>query len=646
MIQFRPADLSDLPFLLELEQASFKPSRAASAASIRRSIISSHQWVLIAEVEHMPIASAVVFIHENSLRIYSIAVAKECQGLTYGKKIMHHIMDYAKANQKAIISVEADATDIQLMRFYESFGFKIIKELKDYYGTNEPAYRMQLILDNQTYLKRRKISNIVVVDREIPWLASISNIHLVYAEKFLTEEKYQKAKGVRVFNLCSSYEYQSLGYYVSLLAQARLQRVIPNVATIKDFQVGEIIETIGEEANDLIQKSLKHLTSSTFAIQSYFGLTPIKKYRKLIRALYQLFEAPILEFYFEKTYEWSLKKVTPIPFSMIQPDWNVESYAEQYFNQKRFSISRFKDYTYDLAILIDPEEKTPPSCKVALSKFKVAAEKIGFFTEFITKNDIDRIPEFDALFIRTTTNVNDYTYQFSRYAYAEGLSVIDDPWSILKCSNKLFFAEAMKKAEVSVPKTLFVSKKTVAEDIIKALDFPLILKQPDSAFSLGVFKIRSKEELEEKLEQLLACSELVVAQQFIHSTFDWRIGILDHKPIFACKYHMAKNHWQIINWQYKKLKDKEGYTEAIAIDEVPTKVLETAIQAAMAMGDGFYGVDLKEASGQVYVMEVNDNPNVEYRKEDQILQDDLYKKIIKTLFTRIESARNIKRKIS
>ncbi len=37
---------------------------------------------------------------------------------------------------------------------------------------------------------------------------------------------------------------------------------------------------------------------------------------------------------------------------------------------------------------------------------------MGLSTEIITKNDFDRIPEFDALFIRETTAVNHHTYRF------------------------------------------------------------------------------------------------------------------------------------------------------------------------------------------------------------------------------------------
>jgi glutathione synthase/RimK-type ligase-like ATP-grasp enzyme len=139
---------------------------------------------------------------------------------------------------------------------------------------------------------------------------------------------------------------------------------------------------------------------------------------------------------------------------------------------------------------------------------------------------------------------------------------------------------------------------------------------------------------------------LVIAQDFLKSTFDWRVGVLDSKPLFACKYYMAKNHWQILNWNAKKKRDFEGNVETLSVEMVPKNVLSTAVKAASVMGDGFYGVDLKEIDGKVYVIEVNDNPNVDYRHEDIILENELYLAVMKSLFNRIESQRSVKRTIS
>lgn len=644
--QIRKANTSDIPFLIKLEAGSFDASRQSNPSSIKNSIDSSHQVVWILSINDVDVASAIVFLYPKSMRIYSIAVIESYRGQSLGKQLMEHIINQAIQQGCYKVTLEVDAQNLDLMHWYEFFGFRVDYDLKDYYGQNQPAFRMSLVLEKRPSYKRKKITNVVVVDTEVEWLKSIETIDMVDAQTFISNPKYQSTKGLRIFNLCSSYAYQSLGYYVSLLASARNQRVIPNVATIKDFSDASIIESIGDEVHELIQKSLASIQDHQFTLYVYFGATARKSYSKLGKALYKLFEAPLLEFCFEKSNQWNLRMASPLPLSAVPIDESITKEAHQYFSQKRFTISRFKDYKYDLAILIDPNEKTPPSCKIALSKFKWAANKIGFYVEFVTKEDYHRIGEFDALFIRTTTSVNDYTYQFSRYAYAEGLVVIDDPWSILKCSNKLFFAESMKTANVLTPKSVAISKHSDLNSIIKELPFPLVLKEPDNAFSLGVFKVSDIDTLTKTLERMFKTSELVVAQEFIKSTFDWRVGVLDNVPLFVCKYYMAKNHWQIYNWNARSNRNMTGNVDTIPIESVPKNVLSTAIQAASVMGDGLYGVDLKEVDGKVYVIEVNDNPNVDYHIEDKILDNELYLRVMRNMFSRIETARNIKRGVS
>lgn len=52
----------------------------------------------------------------------------------------------------------------------------------------------------------------------------------------------------------------------------------------------------------------------------------------------------------------------------------------------------------------------------ALNTFKSTAESMGHTFEFIYKNDIPRIPDFDALFIRATTDLGNVAYIASRLA--------------------------------------------------------------------------------------------------------------------------------------------------------------------------------------------------------------------------------------
>lgn len=71
------------------------------------------------------------------------------------------------------------------------------------------------------------------------------------------------------------------------------------------------------------------------------------------------------------------------------------------------------------------------------------------------------------------------------------------------------------------------------------------------------------------------------------------------------------------------------------LSKVPGKVLKTALKAANLIGNGFYGVDLKEYQDQVYVIEVNDNPSIETDVEDALLGDHLYFSVMQSFLTRL-----------
>jgi glutathione synthase/RimK-type ligase-like ATP-grasp enzyme len=162
---------------------------------------------------------------------------------------------------------------------------------------------------------------------------------------------------------------------------------------------------------------------------------------------------------------------------------------------------------------------------------------------------------------------------------------------------------------------------------------------------VGVIKVNSGQELIDALKTMFRNSDMVIAQEFLYSEYDWRIGVLDNMPLFACKYYMAKDHWQIYNWQASK-DDGSGDSETIPVEQVPEAVMKVALKAASLMGDGLYGVDLKMVGDKVYLIEVNDNPNIDAGIEDAVLKKDIYTKIMQTLLQRIELSRNTKRLVA
>ncbi len=472
------------------------------------------------------------------------------------------------------------------------------------------------------------------------WPTSIPNAEVVDAKEYLTNPVYNELRGTRVFNLCKSYRYQSTGYYVSLLAEARGHKPLPSVTTSQELKTQAIVRMVSDDMVELIQKTLAPLRSETFDLSIYFGCNMAKRYSRLALRLFNQFQAPLMRGHFSKSASgWQLKRLTTISGNDVPAKhWPfVIETAKKHFGGRTAPAVKRSRVRYDLAILQNPEDKEPPSDSAALKKFVKAAASMGIAAEIIGRDDYGRLSEFDALFIRDTTRVNHYTYRFAQRAESEGLVVMDDPLSIVRCSNKVYLAELLTRHKVPVPRSMVVHKDQ-AKDIGRELGFPLVLKKPDSAFSVGVVKAHDQADLERKLTEFFAESDLLVVQAYLPTTFDWRIGVLDRKPLFACKYFMAAGHWQIIQHE-RKGAGRYGKFETMSIEAAPEGAVKVALKAANLIGDGLYGVDVKESAGKFYVIEVNDNPNIESRVEDIVLKDELYKRIMGVFLERIERAK-------
>ena len=175
--------------------------------------------------------------------------------------------------------------------------------------------------------------------------------------------------------------------------------------------------------------------------------------------------------------------------------------------------------------------------------------------------------------------------------------VMDDPDSILKCTNKVYLHELMTRHHIPTPKTIMVHRENL-DQVVPSLGLPCILKQPDSGFGLGVVKIETEQQLVARAIPLLDRSELLIAQQWLPTEFDWRVAVLDRRALFVCKYFMAPGHWQVIKRDLRPA--SKGERPALSIGEAPELVVNTAVKAANLIGSGFYGVDLKQIGEQCY----------------------------------------------
>ena len=480
----------------------------------------------------------------------------------------------------------------------------------------------------------------IVVENRKDWEPHFPEANIIEAKEYIANPEYLKSKHEKVINLCRSYRYLSLGYYCSLLAEARWHRVIPSVKTLSDLSSKAVYSLNLEDLDELVQKILRkraeQLEGTTFQFHIFFGQGEFAYLQDVARQIFDQFPCPLLRVELKRRETWQIASIKPLALS------NITSEQERFFIDtltahlgRRWRMPRAsKASRCDLAILHNPNEKLPPSSAAALKKFIKIGKKLNVDVDLIEKKDYAKLAEYDALFIRETTQVDHYTYHFAKKAESEGMVVIDDPDSILKCTNKVFLTEVMKAHNIPVPKTVILRKGNT-KPLTGQIPYPLVIKIPDGSFSRGVFKAEDEKQANDIAERLFKESDLILVQEFVYTEFDWRIGILNRKPLFACQYFMPAKHWQIVKHDASGTFVQGGF-KAWPIEEVPGKIVEVALKAANAIGNGFYGVDMKQFGDKLYVIEVNDNPNVDTGVEDACLGDLLYQTIIEEFVRRVE----------
>ena len=481
--------------------------------------------------------------------------------------------------------------------------------------------------------------HIIVVDRraDFPWTGQDRLV--VPAREFVTEAARRLPTSARVINLCGDFSYLSMGYYASLLAEARGQKVIPSVDVMLDLHWKRLLRIALPEINELVARTFLAEPSGgdqPLPATIFFGVADDDRLAAVGRRLFELFRCPVLRVQLRHKGTWRITEIEPISPREIRPE--QRDLLREALNRYTHAVWRrpreVAPARYSIAILHDPKEALPPSNPKALERFVRVGAQMSVDVELITRADYGRLAEYDALLIRETTNLDHHTYRFAKKAEAEGMPVIDDPRSILKCANKIYLAEMLQANGIPAPRTLILDKRRIGQ-VERELGFPAVLKVPDGSFSRGVFRAGNSDELRALSDGIFKDTDLVIAQEYMRTAFDWRVGVLDGKPLFVCQYFMARDHWQIVNHS-GAAGPEAGRATTFAVDAAPPRVVEIATRAASLIGNGLYGVDLKETPEGVFVVEINDNPNIDAGVEDAVLKDDLYRAVIAQLVRRLE----------
>ena len=481
---------------------------------------------------------------------------------------------------------------------------------------------------------------VILVDQPKDFPNADTPHKVITTSEYLARPRLFEVGRPKLLNLSRSYAYQSKGYYASLLAEARGHRVVPTVETMLELREAKLYEHALPELEDELNRCARKADfqpEGEFKFLVCFGIARDPRFESFGRLLFDWFRCPALEITVEPGRWLTIDRIRPRTLTRLENGEGTFFRECLHLHTKR----EWRDpkartvAKYDLAVLHDPNEKMPPSSVASIKYFAKIAERLSVDVEPITRRQLAELAEYDGLFIRETTSIDNHTYRFARRAWQEGMPVIDDPISMIRCTNKVFLMELLASNQVPMPQTVMLAD---IGDLPKAMDelgLPLVVKIPDGSFSRGIHKVSTPEEFRRIADELFEETDLLLAQKFLPTEFDWRVGILSGEPLFVCQYRMARGHWQIVK-HHADGSAREGGFKTFDLDQAPPEVIDIAVRAAKPIGDGLYGVDLKQTDNGIVVMEVNDNPNLEHGIEDSVGKDEVWIRLLKWYIDRFE----------
>ncbi|CAN5662221.1 hypothetical protein BH23GEM9_BH23GEM9_24080 [soil metagenome] len=509
--------------------------------------------------------------------------------------------------------------------------------------------------------------------------------------------------GTLIINLCRTLGYGTDGYYVSLLADARGQQVLPRLETsagVADpYARFRALQEAGIATLDAVEMAVRRRAAGLSAVGAgagsgaagsgtggstagpgpgdadgddadgddgglgppplvrdqdgcrqarpdevvdfiaCLGTTADPSFHALAAGVYGVWPVPLLHVRVVREDErWKVAGVThasPAGLSAEERRLVVATVTGDMNALRRGNPGARDTVRASIAVLLDPADPFSASSAETVERLARVAANMNVHVARIGASDLRRLPEYDALFIRSLTGVKLPSFQFALRAEALDMPVIDDSQSIIRCSNKVFLEELLRREGVPLPRTRIVTAHTPWTQL-EELGVPFVMKSPDGSFSAGVHKISSRVDFDVRARELLAHSPLLIAQEWLPTDYDWRITVLDGSLLFAARYFMAHGHWQIRSEEGGV--ERYGKVEAVPREEAPPHVVDIALRAARLIGRGMYGVDLKETSRGAVVIEVNDNPNLDADYEDAADGDVIYEEIVNCFLRQIEDA--------
>ncbi|MFQ5987062.1 MAG: RimK family alpha-L-glutamate ligase, partial [Thermoplasmata archaeon] len=207
--------------------------------------------------------------------------------------------------------------------------------------------------------------------------------------------------------------------------------------------------------------------------------------------------------------------------------------------------------------------------------------------------------DLDIVIPRIGRSLTELGYLILKHLATMGVATTMTANALMTARNKFLALQALLKDGVSVPRTIFLGSRLDAEEALRLLPFPAVLKLLTGTQGLGVLRVRDASEAASIVDTLCVLGQTVCIQELIpHPGGDIRIFVVANRAIGSMKRVAALHEWRT-----------NIHLGASPLDFPLDEATELmAVRAARATDLEIAGVDVVSREETSYVLEVNACP--------------------------------------
>ncbi|MEA3430236.1 MAG: RimK family alpha-L-glutamate ligase [Nanoarchaeota archaeon] len=216
--------------------------------------------------------------------------------------------------------------------------------------------------------------------------------------------------------------------------------------------------------------------------------------------------------------------------------------------------------------------------------------------------DGEEFPEYDCVYVKGSFRYANLARAVSSILRTRGTYLPLKPHSFTIGHDKLLTHVQLQAAGVPMPTTYLAATPEAAKELLKNVNYPIVMKFPQGTHGKGVMFADSYPSASSVLDAMTALKQPVIIQEYVET------GGADIRAIVIGGKVVAAMQRKAIKGDKRANIHAGGSAEAYSLDAHTRKI---AIDAAKAVGLGIGAVDIIEGPKGPLVIEVNVSPGLQ-----------------------------------